>query len=164
MDAAGLTILLRELEADFAVAKDAADKAAFYLKQNSAGRLEACAYELSRFYNVLERMLERICESFENHFEKRGDYHERLIQRLMLDLPGIRPSFIPSDQAPDLRELKGFRHVMRHAYDLILREDRLIELVQIAGMWFVNGRLQKRVFLCEGVDAAGRIGLCRSAT
>ncbi len=29
-------------------------------------------------------------------------------------------------------ELKGFRHVMRHAYDLTLRADRLAELAQIA--------------------------------
>jgi hypothetical protein len=32
----------------------------------------------------------------------------------------------------DVRELKGFRHVMRHAYDLTLRADRLAELSRIA--------------------------------
>ena len=48
MDAAGLTILLKELNADCAVALDAAQKAAQRLKEESPGRLEACAYELSR--------------------------------------------------------------------------------------------------------------------
>ena len=77
-------------------------------------------------------MFERICEEFENHFEKRGDFHEKLIQRLALNLEGIRPAFIPHDRAPDVRELKGFRHVMRHAYELTLRADRLAELSGIA--------------------------------
>ena len=132
MDAGGLIILLKEMEADCAVARDAAQKAAHHLRQESSGRLEACAYELSRFYNVLERMFERICEEFENHFEKRGDFHEKLIQRLALNLEGIRPAFIPQDRAPEVRELKGFRHVMRHAYELTLRADRLAELSRIA--------------------------------
>jgi hypothetical protein len=94
--------------------------------------LEACAYELSRFYNVVERMFERLCGEFENHFEKRGDFHEKLIQRLALDIEGIRPAFIPKLQITDVRELKAFRYVMRHAYDLTLRQDRLAELSTIA--------------------------------
>jgi HepT-like protein len=145
MDAGGLTILLKEMEADCAVAQDAAQKAALRLREKSPGHLEACAYELARFYNVVERMFERLCEEFENHFEKRGDFHEKLIQRLALDLEGIRPAFIPKDRAADVRELKGFRHVMRHAYDLTLRADRLEELSGIAGrlgvelpVWCVN--------------------------
>jgi hypothetical protein len=31
-----------------------------------------------------------------------------------------------------VRELKGFRHVTRHAYDLVLKEDRLAEIVSAA--------------------------------
>ena len=132
MDAAGLTILLKELEADCAVVKDAAGNAGERVRHKSPGHLEACAYELARFYNIFERMLERICEEFENHFDKRGDYHERLLQRLSLSLEGIRPAFIPSGQLSDLRELKGFRHLMRHAYDLKLKANRLAELSGLA--------------------------------
>lgn len=132
MDAGGLIILLKEMEADCAVAHDAAQKAARRLGETSPGHLEACAYELARFYNVIERMFERICDEFENHFEKRGDFHEKLIQRLALDLEGIRPAFLPQNQVANVRELKGFRHVMRHAYDLTLRQDRLAELSRIA--------------------------------
>ena len=132
MDAGGLSILLKEMERDSAVARNAAQKAAQRLRENSPGHLEACAYELSRFYNVVERMFQRLCEEFENHFEKRGDFHEKLIQRLALDLDGIRPAFIPKDRIADVRELKGFRHVMRHAYELSLRLDRLTELSAIA--------------------------------
>ena len=132
MDPAGLSILLKELEADCAVAGDAGHKAAIRIQQETPGHLEACAYELARFYGVLDKMLERICEAFENHLEKRGDYHERLIQRLSLNLDGIRPAFVPDGRTPEIRELKGFRHVTRHAYDLTLRKDRLTELAGIA--------------------------------
>ncbi len=132
MDAAGLTILMTELKADCAVAADAGRKAGLRFRAEAPGRLEACAYELARLYNVLEKMLERICGAFENHFEPRGDYPEKLLQRLSLDLPGIRPAFIPPNRVSEVRELKGFRHVLRHAYDLTLRNDRLGELVAVA--------------------------------
>jgi len=132
MDATALTILLQELQADAAVIQDAARKAGLHLEQETTGRLEACAYELSRAYNVAERALERICGAFENHFEKQGDYHERLLLRLSLQVPGIRPAFVPADRLTLLRELKGFRHVVRHAYDLTLRADRLLELSRLA--------------------------------
>lgn len=132
MDAIGLTVLLSELDADCAVVRDAAQKAALRLNEQGPGHAEACAYELARLYNTLEKMFERICEEFENHFEKRGDYHERLVQRLTLDLPGIRPAFIPAKAAPAVRELKGFRHVIRHAYDIQLKAERLGELSKLA--------------------------------
>jgi hypothetical protein len=124
---------MKEIEADCTVIHDAARKAQARLRDGADGRLEACAYELARLYNVLEKVLERICSDFENHFDKRGDYHERLLQRLALALPGIRPAFIPPSGLRMVRELKGFRHVVRHAYDLEFREDRLTELASLAG-------------------------------
>ena len=132
VDSAGLTILLKELEADGRVAASAAHNAAARAREKSAGHLEACAYELARFYTTFERMLERICDEFENHFDKRGDYHERLLQRLSLSIEGIRPAFIPPEHLDALRELKGFRHLVRHAYDVSLRADRLGELSSLA--------------------------------
>jgi hypothetical protein len=132
MDAVGLTVLLREIEADCLVIDDAAQKARARLLDGTDGCLEAGAYQLARLYNVLERIFERICRDFENHFDKTGEYHERLIQRLALALPGIRPPFIPPDGVSVVRELKGFRHVVRHAYDVEFREDRVTQLVDLA--------------------------------
>ena len=132
MDAVGLEILERELAADRRVLMDAARNACDRIGETHPGHLEACTYELARFYTVLERMLENVCEAFENHFERDGDWHERLLTRLSLDLPGLRPAFIPDGAVGSLRELKRFRHLIRHAYDLTLREDRLRELVHFA--------------------------------
>jgi len=59
MDAIGLTVLIKEIEADCAVIQDAARKAQVRMLDGADGRLEACAYELARLYNVLEKILER---------------------------------------------------------------------------------------------------------
>jgi hypothetical protein len=131
MDAVGLEILEREMTADCQILADAAGKASQRVREAHPGHLEACAYEVARFYTVFERMLENICTVFENHFDRHGDWHEKLLSRLALELPGLRPALLPADAAAPLRELKRFRHLIRHAYDLTLRADRLRELVAI---------------------------------
>ena len=99
------------------------------MAEESEGRWAATAFELNRFFNVLEKSFERLCETFENHFEKGGSYHERLIERMELGIGGIRPAFLPPEARRPVRELKGFRHVMRHAYDLDLDPERISRLV-----------------------------------
>jgi hypothetical protein len=69
---------------------------------------------------------------FENSFDKSGDYHDRLIERVSLDIPDVRPAFLPTSERPIVRELKAFQHVFRYAYDLKFRQDRLAELVTLA--------------------------------
>lgn len=132
MDAVGLAIIERELMADADILREASRKARLRLTERAPGFAEACAYELARFYTVLEKSFERICDAFENHFARDHDYHERLLQRIALDLPGLRPAFVPRKEISALRELKGFRHVVRHAYDLTLRPERLDELTAMA--------------------------------
>jgi hypothetical protein len=132
MDRLGLSILVRELQEDAAVMAGAVALARQRLAAGFPGSLEACGYELNRTYNILEKSFERICVAFENHFDKRGDYHERLIERLSVDIPGIRPAFLPPTERAAVRDLKGFRHVFRHAYELSLLSHRLEELVRRA--------------------------------
>lgn len=45
--------------------------------------------------------------------------------RASLDLQGIRPAFLPAEAVRDVRELKGLRHLFRHAYDLDLDPARV---------------------------------------
>jgi len=132
MDIVTLQILARELHADSAVVGDAAQKAEDRYAADWPGHLEACAFEIHRLYNVIERSLERVCEAFENHFERKGDYHERLLERMTLDLPGIRPPFLEASDRALLRELKSFRHLFRHAYDLHLDPEKLGRVLSLA--------------------------------
>ena len=112
--------------------QSASRKAALRLSETTDGRLEACAFELVGLYNIFEKILERVCSGFENHFETKGAYHERLLSRLALELPDIRPAFIPKEFVPSVRELKRFRHFVRHAYDIEFREDRMAVLAGLA--------------------------------
>ena len=90
------------------------------LAESTDGPWAAAAFEINRTYNILEKAFERLCESFENHLEKTGRYHDTLIERVTLELKEIRPAFLPADAVREVRELKGFRHLFRHAYDLDL--------------------------------------------
>ena len=147
MDAIALEVLRQELAADARVLQDAARLARARLGDDTAAGMEACGYQLSRYYNVLERMFERVGEAFENQFERRGDFHERLLIRMSLDLPGIRPRLLEPADLQRVRELKGFRHLFRHAYDLQLRPDRLAELVPLAEQFVIDLPLRCEAFL-----------------
>ena len=132
MDVVGLITLREELADDCRVLADAAAKSARHLTSQHEGRLEASAFELARSYNVIEQMALRVARSFENHVEKDRGWHEALLRRLTLEIPGIRPAFFPTDLRSQLDESRRFRHLVHHAYDLVLREDRIRELVSIA--------------------------------
>jgi hypothetical protein len=129
MDPVAIQILEDSWKRDAGFMKASVDNMHALLDEKSGGRLAATAFELNRFFNVLEKSFERLCETFENHFEKGESYHERLIERMEMEISGIRPAFLPQEMRRSVRELKGFRHVMRHAYDLELDEDRIRKLV-----------------------------------
>jgi hypothetical protein len=129
MDPIAIQILADELHKDASVLAGAAARAREHFAEPSTGRLAAAGFELNRLYNVLEKSFERICEAFENHLEKRGDYHEKLIERMQLGLTGIRPAFLDERSLRPVRELKGFRHLFRHAYELELDSTRIDALI-----------------------------------
>ncbi len=126
-DPVRLAVLASELSADHRILLDA-------VRQASTLELDSrvIGFELNRFYNALERGFENIVRNFENHLREELGYHDALIDRVSLTISGIRPAFLPADFVPDVRDLKGFRHAFRHAYDLTLRRDRLTELTHLA--------------------------------
>lgn len=132
MDRLGLLTLSEELREDCRIFHGAVEAAGAHHDQGTHGRLEAAAFELARAYNAVEQMLIRIARAFENHFEKDGGWHEALLRRLTLRIAGIRPALFGGEVKQDLDQLRRFRHVVHHAYDLTLREDRIAELLQTA--------------------------------
>ena len=125
MDRIALQILEDSWKHDARVMQRATDTLQLRLQEQTDGRWAAAAFEINRIYNIMEKAFERLCEAFENHFEKSGRYHDSLIERVTLDLHSIRPAFRPGDAVRDIRELKGFRHLFRHAYDLDLDPARV---------------------------------------
>ncbi len=132
MDRIALQILKDGWEQDARVMRRAAEILERRLRESAESRWAAAAFEINRIYNILKKAFERLCETFENHLGKTGRYHDTLIERVTLDLKGIRPAFLPTDAVRDVRELKGFRHLFRHAYDLDLDPVRIEEAAEIA--------------------------------
>jgi hypothetical protein len=125
MDRIGIITLRAEVEDDVRVASEAAAFAADRLRQGGASGHESCAYQLVRFFNIIEQLGLRIAKAFENHIDDERGWHAELIHRLSIAVPGVRPALYQPPVLPALRDLRGFRHVVTHAYDLELDQDRL---------------------------------------
>ena len=132
MDDTGLIVLRREIAADCEVASAAANLARQRLAERTASGLEATAFQLVRFYNAVEQAGLRLAKAFENQIDDEGGWHAELMRRLTLDIPGIRPAVFTTDDLVYMRELRGFRHLVVHAYDLLLDADRVGKLADNA--------------------------------
>lgn len=132
MDAVGLATLDREMREDCRVIREAFRDACERIGHPGAIGAEACAHHLCRFYNAFEQMGLRVAKAFENHIDDEGGWHTTLLTRLTLEIEGIRPALVPRGLKGPLRELKGFRHVFVHAYDLELDPEKLTLLLKYA--------------------------------
>lgn len=132
MDRIGMVTLQAEVMDDVRVVSVAAALASQRLSMGDDSGLESCAYQLVRVFNIIEQMGLRIAKAFENHIDDERGWHAKLVHRLSIKVPGIRPALYQPDILPALRDLRGFRHVITHAYDLTLEADRLAIVVRHA--------------------------------
>ncbi len=132
MDDIELATLSRELRQDCAVAAAAAVLAQARIGEASPAGYEGCAHHLARLYNILEQMATRVAKVFENSIDDEKRWHSELIRRLSLDIAGVRPALWPESILQPLHELRAFRHVFTHAYDLTLDPDKLRLLLKYA--------------------------------
>ena len=126
MDDIALQTLREEMLDDCRVIADAFAKAADRFARRDEIAYEGCAHHLCRMYNAFEQMGLRIAKVFENNIGDEQGWHSALLNRLSIKIDGIRPALIPADLKPPLRELKAFRHVFVHAYELELDPDKCI--------------------------------------
>lgn len=132
MDRVGLATLESEIRQDLVVMTDALAAARDRLAQPPPAGLEACAHQLCRLYNAFDQMGLRISKAFENHIDDGAGWHSTVLNRLALEIPGVRPAVIPASLKAPLGELKGFRHVFVHAYELVLDRGRIEALLRHA--------------------------------
>ena len=76
------------------------------------------AYKLHNLYSAYEDMFKLIARFFENQIQDIAGYHSGLINRMKIHIEGVRPKLLSDDSFKILDELRGFRHVFRHAYSL----------------------------------------------
>lgn len=88
------------------------------------------AYKLHNLYSAYEDMFKLIARFFENQVEDFSRYHTDLLKRMSIEIEGIRPNILSEESFRVLDELRGFRHVFRHAYGYELDAERVIKLAE----------------------------------
>ena len=132
MDGIALQTLRDEMLDDGRVIREAFDKALLRFDRHEEIAYEGCAHQLCRLYNAFEQMSLRVAKAFENNIDDEQGWHTSLLNRLAIRIEGIRPALIPPDLKLSLQELKAFRHVFVHAYELELDPGKLELILKYA--------------------------------
>lgn len=84
---------------------------------------------LENYYTCAETIFLRISQYFENSLGPARWYAD-LLQKMTLDIEGVRPRAVAPQDEPALRELLRFRHFKRNYFDLDYDWDRIDFLVK----------------------------------
>ena len=133
MDRLALQTLHDEMRDDCRVVLDAFEKAKIRFELGQEIAYEGCGHQLCRFYNAFEQMGMRVAKAFENNIDDEQGWHSALLNRLSIKIDGVRPALVPQNLKPPLQELKAFRHVFVHAYELELDPEKLALLLKYGG-------------------------------
>lgn len=88
------------------------------------------AYKIHNLYSAYEDMFKLIAGVFENQIEDFSRFHAGLLKRMFIAIEGIRPNLLSESSYKLLDELRGFRHVFRHAYSYKLDAERIIKIAE----------------------------------
>lgn len=83
---------------------------------DTPGQLDSVAYQIHNLYCSVEDLLNIVAKTFENNVGKGREWHRILLLRMSQPVEGIRPAFLSTESWEVLDQLRGFRHVVRHAY------------------------------------------------
>ena len=86
---------------------------------------------IHHLYTAFESYFLRVAKHFGSNLDD-STWHRELIDRMRIEVPGIRPALIPPELAEDLDELRRFRHRFRNIYKSQLPADRVLEVSEIA--------------------------------
>jgi hypothetical protein len=76
----------------------------------------ALGFTIHTAYGVIENYFLRVSKFFENGLPS-GSWHKALVDKMVLDIPGLRPALLTTDADRwDVVELLKFRHRIRNLY------------------------------------------------
>ena len=84
---------------------------------------------LENYYTCLETVFVRISQFFENSLDP-GRWHSDLLDRMTLEISGVRVAAVSKENFSSLFELLKFRHFRRYYFDLEYDWDRLEFLIK----------------------------------
>lgn len=94
---------------------------------------ESIGYWLHNLYSAYEDLFKLVAGFWENHVTEDGGYHVSILRRMRVAVEGVRPALLTEEATlRHLDELRGFRHVFRHAYMYGLDDERVSVLVRRA--------------------------------
>jgi hypothetical protein len=79
---------------------------------------------ITDYYTCLETAFVRISKFFENSLEN-DRWHKHLLEKMVLDIPGIRKAVLSNESYNLLDEFLRFRHFKRYYYDFNYDKDRM---------------------------------------
>lgn len=92
---------------------------------------ESIGYWLHNLYSAYEDLFKLVAGFWENHVAEDGGYHVSLLRRMRVAVEGVRPALLTDESTlRHLDELRGFRHVFRHAYMYGLDDERVVGLLR----------------------------------
>lgn len=83
---------------------------------DTPGQLDSVAYQIHNLYCAIEDLLKLVANAFENNIGVGRDWHKVLLLRLSQPIEGIRPALLSETSWEAMEQLRGFRHLVRHAY------------------------------------------------
>ncbi len=83
------------------------------------------AYLLNGIYSCYEDQFLKIAKAFENRVENPAAWHRELLERMRIEIEGVRPQVLDRSAFRLLNELRGFQHVFRSSYAFELDEERI---------------------------------------
>lgn len=125
---ARVATLIAELNADVEGLGDLAEtnlRADGRIRHGATDELDwaALGYTIQNIYNALESYFLRISRFFENDLPP-STWHRELVERMTIEIEGLRPRLLDSSLAQDIHELRAFRHVFRNIYGTRLDPER----------------------------------------
>lgn len=102
----------------------------FERKEVSMEMVESTGYWLHNLYCAFEDLFKVVAGFWENDVGTDGSLHIHLLKRMQVRIKGIRPALLSKDSFENLNELRGFRHVFRHAYSYGLDDQRVLTLLR----------------------------------
>ena len=91
--------------------------------------VESIGYWIHNLYCAYEDLFKIICSFWENNISFSSGYSTSLLRRMVFAIEGRRPALLSQDSLRVLDELRGFRHMFRHAYSHGLDEERILILL-----------------------------------
>ena len=92
--------------------------------------VESAGYWMHNLYCAFEDLFKLVAGFWENNLSANGEYHIHLLKRMLVEIEGVRPALLSIAGYRYLNELRGFRHVFRHAYSYGLDDERVSALLR----------------------------------